>query len=492
MKWKPLIIFKCLFLICLFSVPLFYTAPKTYAQTATQSAETDNSESTIWDWLFAFFFRISRYFTKEFDIDSQTVYDPTAFTNYEQKEKDITFRAFNDTNRIYNKGAYLNDVIKGEYEDRTLAYNCDNKCFDISKKPSNSNCENIKISTLAYYYYKKGIQVLYDKNDPEHTIGYPSNINSYNYHLVPDDNCYVTLYDGLAIVPQGDYGGVSNAAPVSSKQLNNNLRTIQPQGDQDTDPKPSFWDSFLNFLGIIDLAARDNEKQEKRMLQDFIPDNAKLTSTENEALRKKYNRYMYPDSWQNSPPDRGDQSNDPNGGGHKKGLSQYGAQGRALAGQNASQILQAYYGTNTRIDTLPELFTAKIQITPSMDILEFEGNYMLGIAEMPDSWHLEALKAQAIAARTYAYVRTQHLTKPICIDTYCQVYNPKHVTSAPHWKEAVEATRGQILVDSTTGQPFLTMYCAWHGGSSVVYSDSGHSTVSTDETGYEQSAGAPY
>ena len=82
----------------------------------------------------------------------------------------------------------------------------------------------------------------------------------------------------------------------------------------------------------------------------------------------------------------------------------------------------------------------------------------MGIAEMPSSWHPEALKAQAIAARTYAY---RHKTQgsEICTTEACQVYNSGKADNPPDaWRQAVEQTRGQVLED------VVTYYASTHGG----------------------------
>lgn len=138
---------------------------------------------------------------------------------------------------------------------------------------------------------------------------------------------------------------------------------------------------------------------------------------------------------------------------HRKGMSQYGARGRAQAGQNAQTILKAYYGKEpVSKDTGG---TIKVQGYGEMD---FEGKYLLGIAEMPSSWHPEALKAQAIAARTYAY-RYKAEGREICTTEACQVYNDSKASNPPDsWKQAVEATRGQVLED------VVTYYASTHGG----------------------------
>lgn len=138
---------------------------------------------------------------------------------------------------------------------------------------------------------------------------------------------------------------------------------------------------------------------------------------------------------------------------HRKGMSQYGARGRAQAGQNANQILKAYYGK----EPVSKDTGGTIKVAGYGEI-DFEGKYLLGIAEMPSSWHPEALKAQAIAARTYAY-RYKQNGQEICTTESCQVYNNDKATNPPDaWKQAVEATRGQILEDVTT------YYASTHGG----------------------------
>ena len=138
---------------------------------------------------------------------------------------------------------------------------------------------------------------------------------------------------------------------------------------------------------------------------------------------------------------------------HRKGMSQYGARGRAQSGQSSSQILKAYYGKEpTNKDT-----GGSIKVAGHGEI-DFEGKYLLGIAEMPSSWHSEALTSQAIAARTYAY-RYKTEGKEICTTEACQVYNSGKADNPPaEWKNAVESTKGQILEDT------VTYYASTHGG----------------------------
>lgn len=138
---------------------------------------------------------------------------------------------------------------------------------------------------------------------------------------------------------------------------------------------------------------------------------------------------------------------------HRKGMSQYGARGRAQSGQDAKAILKAYYGK----EPVGKETGGTIKVS-GFGEMDFEGKYLLGIAEMPSSWHQEALKAQAIAARTYAY-RYKQDGKEICTTEACQVYNDAKAQNPPDsWKQAVEATRGQVIEDVTT------YYASTHGG----------------------------
>lgn len=77
-------------------------------------------------------------------------------------------------------------------------------------------------------------------------------------------------------------------------------------------------------------------------------------------------------------------------------------------------------------------------------------DYLAGVVpeEMPSSWHEEALKAQAVAARTYALQnRGRHEADgfDLCSSTHCQQYlGMKSETQAA--TKALEATRGEVLV----------------------------------------------
>lgn len=187
---------------------------------------------------------------------------------------------------------------------------------------------------------------------------------------------------------------------------------------------------------------------------------------------------------------------------HRKGMSQYGAFGRAKAGQNYETILKAYYG-NIKIETI----NTDGSIKTSIGSLPFESNYLVGIAEMPKDWGdqggFEALKAQAIAARTYALSYTNNLSGSICVTESCQVYSSTRLNSPGRWKEAVEATKGMVIKSNSTGNIFSTMYASTSGGATLSYSSGGHTTPQIWDTScgnqscwpndsYEKSAGSAW
>jgi len=166
---------------------------------------------------------------------------------------------------------------------------------------------------------------------------------------------------------------------------------------------------------------------------------------------------------------------------HFKGMSQYGALGRAKEGQSFEQILKAYYG-NVRIETVETNF----DIPTTVGNLNFEDNYLKGIAEMPASWAdqggFEALKAQAIAARSYALAYTdwrmgdRSTKKAICTTENCQVYNSGKAGSPGRWGDAVAETKGKIVVSNDSNEIVNTWYASTSGGYQESYSSLGHTT----------------
>ena len=150
---------------------------------------------------------------------------------------------------------------------------------------------------------------------------------------------------------------------------------------------------------------------------------------------------------------------------HRKGMSQFGAWGRAKSGQGFEQILSHYY-PGSSLQTRGDLPST---ISTDQGVKSFEENYLYGIAEMPSDWtdnNSAALKAQAIAARTYAayYIGWPGGAKTICTSQSCQVYLASKASSPPsEWKQAVDATRGMVLLDGG-GSPVGAFYSSTPGG----------------------------
>jgi SpoIID/LytB domain protein len=90
-------------------------------------------------------------------------------------------------------------------------------------------------------------------------------------------------------------------------------------------------------------------------------------------------------------------------------------------------------------------------------------DYLQGVvpAESPASWPAEALKAQAIAARTYAITTAKSDDFDHYADTRSQVYKGVGIETAST-NAAVAATRGQIV--TYNGAPVVTYFFSTSGG----------------------------
>jgi SpoIID/LytB domain protein len=246
------------------------------------------------------------------------------------------------------------------------------------------------------------------------------------------------------------------------------------------------------------------------------------------------------------------------GYGHGVGLSQYGAKGRADAGQGAAQIVGAYYPGATLTTRAPSGMRVKVGDTTStvltqpagtmvvsadgvtpigaagpgtsialtrsggsvivaiaggaildlgatgyigitqgtpvassatgrhyrwgrlvvrpnsigslelvLDQLSLE-QWMYGIAEVPASWPLEALKAQAIAARTFGAYRQasprslRYDTDHLAGDGTYLGFDHEGSSQGSRWIQAVDETAGQILTSG--GSPITAFYSSSNGG----------------------------
>jgi len=139
---------------------------------------------------------------------------------------------------------------------------------------------------------------------------------------------------------------------------------------------------------------------------------------------------------------------------NRVGLNQYGAKGRAEAGQNYETILRAYYN----FDEIKNFDSVQINVD-SHGSYSLE-DYVKRIYEVPGDWPNEVLKAQVIAARSYALAYTNNGSSSICATENCQVFqdNPK----GGAWEQAVNDTIGKVMIKG--GNPIKAWFSSTHGG----------------------------
>ncbi len=132
------------------------------------------------------------------------------------------------------------------------------------------------------------------------------------------------------------------------------------------------------------------------------------------------------------------------------------------------EILNACYGKEYRGE-LEIVFDGSGQKINAVNIIDLE-TYLRGIVarEIPPSWGnyggMEALKAQAVAARTYALYQQglqRHSGYHLCDTRHCQVYGGKG-TESSNTDLAIAETRGEIL--TYDGKAIEPVYHATNGG----------------------------
>ncbi len=154
---------------------------------------------------------------------------------------------------------------------------------------------------------------------------------------------------------------------------------------------------------------------------------------------------------------------------NRVGLNQYGAWGRAKTGKNETEILQAYYNYDEikKWDTNIEI---RVDGIGNFKLEE----YVKRLYEIPDSWtdnSLAALKAQAIAARSYVLAYTNNGQGSICATESCQVV--KSDPKGGNWEQAVNQTEGQVMTQG--GNPIKAWFSSTHGGYVLKSSEIGWS-----------------
>jgi len=173
---------------------------------------------------------------------------------------------------------------------------------------------------------------------------------------------------------------------------------------------------------------------------------------------------------------------------HYKGMSQYGARGRAEKGKDYEDIIKFYYGEDVKEKGD---FPSKICVQ-GYGNMDFQ-KYLYGLAEMPSTWDDEALKAQAVAGRSYAY-RYAKKDLCICVDQGCQVFSKSKSDNPPgDWKDAVDDTEDEIIDGSTDASGY-----GWYSSTAGGYIDNrGWDTKCGDDgcwpgDAYEKEGGSPW
>lgn len=174
---------------------------------------------------------------------------------------------------------------------------------------------------------------------------------------------------------------------------------------------------------------------------------------------------------------------------HRVGMNQYGAKGRADKGKSYQDILSFYY-PNTQLTTVDT--SVHVTVNGTNDYGENFNNqqldsgsvedYLTHIYEMPSGWNSEALKAQAVAARTYVMKAVTSGQTTVAPNQSFQEVKTEQNTQS--WIDAVHATSGQIL--ESGGSPITAWFSSTAGGythnSGDVFGNSTNYTTTTPDS----------
>ena len=102
--------------------------------------------------------------------------------------------------------------------------------------------------------------------------------------------------------------------------------------------------------------------------------------------------------------------------------------------------------------------------------VRLQDEYLWGIGEVPSSWPTQALEAQAIASRTYAYAKSTkirsacdcHLYATISDQTFAGYSKESEPRFGEIWKAAVNRTAGSII--TYEGSPITAYFSSSSGG----------------------------
>ncbi len=155
-----------------------------------------------------------------------------------------------------------------------------------------------------------------------------------------------------------------------------------------------------------------------------------------------------------------------------------------VAGTNGITTLAGHGAYRGALEFAPTVFSGLSVV----NVVGLE-DYLQGVvpAESPASWPLEALKAQAIAARTYAITTSRGGADfDAYADTRSQMYSGVGVETAAS-NQAVADTRGQVV--TYQGQPVVTYFFSTSGGRTE---DVENTTLGTEAKPWLRSVDDPY
>lgn len=174
---------------------------------------------------------------------------------------------------------------------------------------------------------------------------------------------------------------------------------------------------------------------------------------------------------------------------HRNGMSQYGALGRVKQGNQTHEQVLKYYYPGVELSTVDTNKTIVVNGTNTYgqsfnnESFQFE-EYLKHIYEIPASWPKEVLKAQAIAARSFAYGKSS-----ICPGQRCQEFKRELNSSA--WQEAVTETAGIIMTGGSGNRQFASTHGGWINSTGWDTTD-GQGGNNFLEKSYEAIAGSPW
>jgi SpoIID/LytB domain protein len=118
--------------------------------------------------------------------------------------------------------------------------------------------------------------------------------------------------------------------------------------------------------------------------------------------------------------------------------------------------------------------------------------YLYGLGEMPSSWHFEALKAQALAGRSYALYkawvyRTLSSNQPRLDACGCHLYASTYDQKYIGWAKEAEGTNGswgtvwRSAVDATAGEAITHSYSLGRSIQAYYHSSTGGATENNND-----------